>query len=180
MCVFFASYALLQQAISMWENTSVLATLQSTKALYIEERERGAPGIEKLLRDYAATPDSCLFAVVGGRLSEGINLSDGLCRTLVVVGLPYLNERDPETAERVALSGSKYLQNQCMRRVNQTIGRALRHANDYAYILLVDQRYTLDTIAKDLPYWVHPSLQSKLSFPHAFSRAVKFFKSIIK
>ena len=38
------------------------------------------------------------------------------------------------------MSGNSYYQNLCMRAVNQSIGRAIRHANDYAAILLVDRR----------------------------------------
>lgn len=39
------------------------------------------------------------------------------------------------------VSGKSYYQNLCMRAVNQSIGRAIRHANDWAAIVLVDRRY---------------------------------------
>jgi chromosome transmission fidelity protein 1 len=41
-----------------------------------------------------------------------------------------------------------------MRAVNQSIGRAIRHANDYATILLVDRRYAGPKIKGKLPKWI--------------------------
>lgn len=41
-------------------------------------------------------------AVVGGKLSEGINFANRLGRCVVVLGLPYPNPDDPELVERMA------------------------------------------------------------------------------
>ena len=38
-------------------------------------------------------------------------------------------------------AGREYYSSICMRAVNQSIGRSIRHAGDYASILLVDERY---------------------------------------
>jgi chromosome transmission fidelity protein 1 len=178
MCVFFASFPLLYQALHFFSdnssNNGVLRALSGYGPVYIEDRERGASGVEAMLKDYSTSPKATLFAVIGGRLSEGVNLKDNLCRTMIVVGLPYLNEKDVEVAERVRFGGgSRYLHNQCMRKLNQCIGRALRHARDFAYILLLDARF--ESVRKDLPVWMHESVQVT-SFPAAFARATKFFK----
>lgn len=45
-----------------------------------------------------------------------------------------------------------------MRAVNQSIGRAIRHANDYATILLVDARYSRQRIRGKLPRWIGESV----------------------
>jgi len=37
--------------------------------------------------------------------------------------------------------GQDYYENLCMKAVNQSIGRSVRHAKDYATIVLIDQRY---------------------------------------
>uniref|UniRef100_A0A0V0H9L1 Putative ovule protein n=1 Tax=Solanum chacoense TaxID=4108 RepID=A0A0V0H9L1_SOLCH len=63
--------------------------------------------------------------------------------------------------------GKQYYENLCMKAVNQSIGRAIRHINDYAAILLVDKRYTYDPSERSsshstnkLPQWIKGRLVS--------------------
>jgi chromosome transmission fidelity protein 1 len=128
-----------------------------------------------------------LLSVVGGRMSEGINFSDRLGRCVVVVGLPYPNINSPEwkakieyiesaTLERLtaeagggrsregAVAEAKqaardFYENACMRAVNQSIGRAIRHQGDYAAIVLVDRRFGTERIRGKLPGWIRGGMQ---------------------
>ncbi len=115
-----------------------------------------------------------LFAVVGGKMSEGINFSDDLARAVVMVGMPYGNPSDPELRERMAYldrrgggggraasasppassPGREYYENLCLRAVNQSIGRSIRHVEDHAVILLLDQRYAAPAVRAKLPGWI--------------------------
>ena len=74
---------------------------------------------------------------------------------MVLVGLPYAPPSDVELSERMrwldaappALGGGPgagraHYEALCMRAVNQSIGRAIRHARDYAAIVLADARWT--------------------------------------
>lgn len=108
-------------------------------------------------RTKSSPRSTLLLAVVGGRLAEGINFGDELGRCIAMVGLPYPSPSDPELVERLrsidraSLHGSGqhggppasrgHYQDLCMRAVNQSIGRAIRHSRDYAAILLLDTRY---------------------------------------
>ena len=117
-----------------------------------------------------------LNCVVGGKLSEGINFSDHLGRCIVMIGLPYPNPHDPELKERMDFerfkvarmassshgaasrgledAGKEFYENICMRAVNQSIGRAIRHMNDYASIVLLDGRYARQSTKARLPGWI--------------------------
>ncbi|KAI0104263.1 helicase C-terminal domain-containing protein [Nemania sp. FL0031] len=126
-----------------------------------------------------------LLSVVGGKMSEGINFSDRLGRCVVIVGLPYPNINSPDWKARIeyiesttiqrltsgetprprseAIAAAKqaardFYENSCMRAVNQSIGRAIRHRNDYAAIVLVDRRFGTDRIRGKLPGWIQGGL----------------------
>ena len=82
------------------------------------------------------------MAVVGAKLSEGLNFADDLARAVVVVGLPYPNLASAELKERMKYvssslqkqkkdkakangrdPGAELYENLCMRAVNQSIGK---------------------------------------------------------
>lgn len=54
------------------------------------------------------------------------------------------------------------------------LGRAVRHINDYAAVLLLDQRYA--TKKDKLPQWISRSLVSAPSFGICQSWLAKFFR----
>lgn len=123
-----------------------------------------------------------LLSVVGGKLSEGINFSDTLGRGVLMIGLPFPNIRSAvwqakiqhveqktynsnqnlstEESRKAAAkaAGREFYENACMRAVNQCIGRAIRHQNDYAAIVLMDRRYELPRIQGKLPAWIRQSM----------------------
>ena len=44
-------------------------------------------------------------------------------------------------------AGQQYYENICWKAINQSIGRAIRHQNDYSSILLIDSRYCSQQIS---------------------------------
>lgn len=113
-----------------------------------------------------------LFAVVGAKLSEGINFSDSLARGVVIVGLPFPSLGSVELRERMRYvsdlaktskltvpksdsdsgggakdAGMELYENICMKSVNQSIGMVFSVLFSRALFicLIVSQVVQLDT-----------------------------------
>lgn len=113
-----------------------------------------------MLREYSAQIESgdesasgkkrgaLLFAVVGAKLSEGLNFANDLARAVVIIGLPFANLGSPELRERMNYvnrleqrrraaaahpgrpsgakdAGTELYENMCMNAVNQSIGASV-------------------------------------------------------
>ncbi|ELA42081.1 uncharacterized protein VICG_00930 [Vittaforma corneae ATCC 50505] len=128
-------------------------------------------GDDVLFEDFKSKPE-ILIAIMGGSLSEGINFSDEVCRLLVVVGVPYPT-RSVEIMER-AKSVKDYETLVAMKTVNQTVGRAIRHKDDYAAIVLLDCRYL--ALKERLSPWLHAKTKI-CKFSEGLLRINSFLKS---
>ncbi|GKZ51100.1 ATP-dependent DNA helicase chl1 [Aspergillus brasiliensis] len=165
------------------QGQTVYGLIGQKKPILSESRDMTVT-TEELLQTYAHTVDTgrgaLLLSVVGGKLSEGINFSDKLGRGVLIVGLPFPNirsavwqakiqyieqkthqqatgsEASRQSAAKAA--GRDFYENSCMRAVNQCIGRAIRHRNDYAAIVLIDKRYDKPGIQAKLPAWIKQSM----------------------
>jgi chromosome transmission fidelity protein 1 len=163
MVVFLPSYSYEAHLVQHWKRSGIWNDLQKIKSIYREPKQSSQ--LDTTLQAYSrdALKGALLFSVVGGKMSEGINFSNDMARCVVVVGLPYPDITDPELLEKMAMmdrapdktiSGRAYYQNLCMRAVNQSVGRAIRHADDYAAVVLCDQRYSEERIWSALPGWL--------------------------
>jgi chromosome transmission fidelity protein 1 len=63
-----------------------------------------------------------------------------------------------------------------MRATNQSIGRAVRHVNDFACILLVDRRYAAPRIRSKLPRWIGEDVQIPGDFAGVARGIAAFFR----
>ncbi|XP_025020448.1 ATP-dependent DNA helicase DDX11 isoform X1 [Python bivittatus] len=187
---FFPSYDYEKQVYMHWEKTGLLTRLTTKKKIFQEPKK--ANQVEQVLAEYAKCIKRCnladgpmtgalLFSVVGGKMSEGINFSDDLGRCVIMVGMPYPNIKSPELQEKMAYldktmpkctgqsPGNLLIENLCMKAVNQSIGRAIRHQKDFASIVLLDHRYTRPAILNKLPQWIKSRTQIKTGFGPAFA-----------
>ncbi|XP_033095737.1 ATP-dependent DNA helicase DDX11-like [Anneissia japonica] len=195
---FFPSYEYEKVVYNHWEKSGVITRLQNRKHIFREPRK--ASQVDQVLDQYSSCIEKAcsegntlsvngaiLFCVVGGKMSEGINFSNDLGRCILMVGLPFANIKSPELKEKMdyldatmpAINGRRpgqvHYENLCMKAVNQSIGRAIRHKGDYATILLVDYRYARQSIQSKLPGWIVQRLQTANRFGPAFSATSKFF-----
>ena len=63
-----------------------------------------------------------------------------------------------EIEKRAKEAGREFYENACMRAVNQSVGRAIRHREDYAAIVMVDKRFGNEGITGKLPGWIREGL----------------------
>jgi chromosome transmission fidelity protein 1 len=192
---------------SVWDQLSstkpiFLEPRSGTSATNSNDTKTGPAATEALLTAYsneimksADQKGALLFSVIGGSLSEGINFSDRLGRAVIVVGLPFPNINSPEwkakmeyIAQKAAAAkggnqtagkaaASDFYENATMRAVNQAVGRAIRHKDDYAAILLIDRRYGSDRIKEKLPGWIKGSLRAPANIDNVSKGLKDFFAS---
>ncbi len=206
MVVFFPSYSYLDEVVRQWQKeafrgaTRVWDLLSLHKPVFQEIKDTA--GVENLLREYTQSIDNgkggLLLSVVGGKMSEGINFADKLGRAVVVVGLPFPNFQSAQwkakleyigkstldqggSLEEGTAAGREFYENACMRAVNQSIGRAIRHQKDFATIVLMDRRYRTERISSKLPGWIKQSIvpgkEDKESFGDVIRSLEDFFSS---
>ncbi|NXP44839.1 DDX11 helicase, partial [Heliornis fulica] len=187
---FFPSYEYEKLVYAHWEGTGLLSRLAARKKVFQEPKK--ASQVEQVLAEYSRCIKRCsqaggqvtgalLLSVVGGKMSEGINFSDELGRCVVMVGMPYPNIKSPELQEKMTWldktmpraagqAPSRVLvENLCMKAVNQSIGRAIRHQKDFASILLLDHRYSRPAVLSKLPPWIRERTRVQPAFGAAFA-----------
>lgn len=203
---FFPGYAYLAEVVATWKRSGLYADLTAAKPVFVEQggpvaarplaagtakagaAKTGAQAANHSLGNvferyahHAVKPTGALLlAVVGGKLSEGINFSDALARAVIMVGLPFPNAfsaemlakrgyieklaaQDGSSASEAKEQARLFYENVAMRAVNQSIGRAIRHASDYAAILLVDKRYKQPRIQEKLSRWIRTAIDNAAS-----------------
>jgi chromosome transmission fidelity protein 1 len=193
--VFFTSYAYMKHLIDHWTSTGDIEVLRQIKVIFTEPRN--AVDSEKVWNSYkkvisqssgggGSGGGGILLCVIGGKLSEGINFSDDLARGVLVVGLPYPDRRDTLLQMKLKYadsirpgSSTELYESICMKAVNQSIGRAIRHIKDFAAIILLDHRYRKQKIQTLLPNWISKSLVSPHSFNEVTTHLLTFFKEKI-
>jgi len=155
--VFFQSYDLVSKVVD-YNNKKQILEIDKSSFFYekkIEDNEK----IKNIFELYngnilVKNKTSLLFGVMGGKLSEGINFKDNLCRLLIIEGMPFSSIKSIEINEKMKyydklykekkslINGNEYYENLCMKNINQTIGRCIRNYYDFSSIILIDNRFT--------------------------------------
>ncbi|RNF06681.1 putative DNA repair helicase [Trypanosoma rangeli] len=232
--VFFTSYEMEEKFLRILQQTGLYDAINDVKRIFREPgrlttsrvpAQRSEEGtslsnaVDAMLAEYAqwirteSSGGALLFAVMGGKLSEGINFNDDLGRAVIVIGLPYANPSDVElqlylghivntrllrdstsagsntpTLGVVKNEGSSPFNSSaewglftdlCLRTVNQSMGRCIRHAADYAVVVLFDARYgERPDIHRRIASWMQPSVRVTRTFGECFRGVRDFFKAL--
>ena len=143
----------------------IFRRLRANKDILVEPRK--PEQLDAVLARYAkscAEGGAIICAVMKGKVSEGLSMSDGLCRMVIVAGLPLPPKQDPTVKAQMArldrvfregkgiraeegkekvkrITGQEWYKAQGYVGVNQAVGRVIRHRADYGAVLFLDERF---------------------------------------
>ncbi|CAD5120524.1 DgyrCDS9089 [Dimorphilus gyrociliatus] len=201
--VFFPSYSSLRNMKNLWEERGLLQEMANFKLVEMEASERGE--FEESIQNYydaideaklsakgSAWPENQItgaifFAVVRGKVSEGIDFSDERARAVLTISIPYPNYQDIKVKlkqehnniyqqSKKLISGGDWYEFTAFRALNQALGRCIRHKNDWGIMLMVEMRITevLQRKANRLPRWFRSQAQTHDRFPEALDSIQHF------
>lgn len=161
LAVYYPSYHLLDQFAER------CARRIRTKQVFVEPKE--AADASASLRQFLALPGQgkagVLFAVTGGKWSEGLDYRGEMLAGAMVVGLPlapfnrvrrmvidYFVRKFGEEGEFISYTLP------AINRALQALGRVLRTPEDRGVLVLAEQRFLEDRVRSGLPPWMQEEL----------------------
>ncbi len=140
--VFFPSYDMIGKFISM----NLLQEINSQ--IYLEYKGMSQAELMETVHNFKTSGGAVLFAVTGGRISEGIDFPDEDLEMAIIVGLPY----PKPTSKKNALTrycdfrfgnGWNYVfKTPMIRKMRQARGRLIRSETDRGVAVILDSRVT--------------------------------------
>eukprot|EP00347_Sterkiella_histriomuscorum_P009407 403341333 len=185
--LFFPSYELMAEIMSIWDQQQILYQRQQFK-----EAKNGKEFKEifdKYLKCIQRGKRAMLMCVCRGKLSEGIDFIDDAARAIFVIGIPYPCVNDPRVVQKqeyldqkhkeepnFEIDGGKWYKLQASRTVNQAIGRVIRHIRDFGAVFLCDERYGGQMV--EISKWMKDRrrIYDKKNIQNLENEVVNFFK----
>ncbi|CAK74541.1 unnamed protein product (macronuclear) [Paramecium tetraurelia] len=173
--VIFSSYSLMFKFRSKLTTSKLLFRLNEIKhCLWEPQQTVEMQNVFELYKQHSKK-GAIMFAVQRGKVAEGIDFSDELCRAVFLVGVPYPPKQDhkvsqkmeylekiyndPEFNDQDRLKSQEWYCQQAIRATNQALGRVIRHVNDYGIVFLCDKRFEYTDIRKGFSEWVKTALK---------------------
>jgi DNA excision repair protein ERCC-2 len=138
----------------------VVYQVKTNKPILIQEEKQSTIDFEKMINDFknhSKKFGSTLFAVMGGKASEGIDLPGDYLKCAVIIGIP-LAIMDLEVRSKINYFKEKYNNGwlyayiqPAIQKVIQSAGRVIRDNNDKGVIVYLDQRYLWENYRKCMP-----------------------------
>ncbi|CAG9529565.1 unnamed protein product [Cercopithifilaria johnstoni] len=199
--VFFSSYVVMNSCLKFWKTAKFGAafmweTIMNHKDTFIEPKSKLE--LKAVLLQFrqkvreSSGSGAIFFAVCRAKVSEGIDFSDNESRGVIVIGIPYAPTTNPRielkkqflTKQRIGvakeelkknISADEWYQVDAIRGVNQSIGRVLRHKDDFGVVILVDSRFC-SMPSKRFPSWMRGCLKNYQNIGHFENECKQFFK----
>ncbi|EUT78569.1 hypothetical protein PFAG_05145 [Plasmodium falciparum Santa Lucia] len=200
--IFFSSYSSMTETVNSWKKMKIYDKINTYKTIFVEPNK--ATDLKDILDQYEILikkkrKGAILMGVCRGKISEGIDFKDDCCRAVIICGLPYGNVYDSKiifkkefldnfkyqkTDERPNSSnitsniskGNKWYNEEAMRSINQSIGRVIRHKNDYGAIFFLDSRFSNNQRIKEISKWVRTHFRIYRDVEQIQSDIDKFFE----
>ena len=162
--VYFTSFSYLNQCYRIWGDCNIISQISQIKTIYFDDKKN-----KTLIKDFKnnKNKNSILLSVFRGTSSEGIDFRDEFARMVICVGIPYASivEEKVQLKKKYldeinksniieGLTGRKWYLNDAISNVNQSLGRVLRHINDYGILVCIDERYEYKNIKNLFSNWI--------------------------
>ncbi|MDR2698060.1 MAG: ATP-dependent DNA helicase [Candidatus Methanoplasma sp.] len=148
--VFFPSYAIMERFLKDGIKEEM------GKELFIERRGMTQLELMEEVSQFRMSEGSVLFAITGGRISEGLDFPDKDMEMAVLVGIPYPKPTAKQEALRRYFDmrfGSGWEHSSkipAMRKMRQAIGRLIRSGTDRGVAVILDRRtFSLEDIGAE-------------------------------
>uniref|UniRef100_A0A6G1SHA2 DNA 5'-3' helicase n=1 Tax=Aceria tosichella TaxID=561515 RepID=A0A6G1SHA2_9ACAR len=178
--IFFPSYDRMENLYQRWFTKGYINDITSAgKKIHREQKNFTSTKFDEELKKYhrAATgKGAVMMAVYRGKISEGIDFSDSAARAVISIGIPYPNikevtiglKREYNDLARKnrpeLMNGSMWYQTQAMRALNQSLGRVIRHKDDWGAIIMLDSRLRSSQCMSGISKWVRRCITPQTSY----------------
>ena len=185
--VYFTSFSYLNQCYRIWGDCNIISQISQIKTIYFDDKKN-----KTLIKDFKnnKNKNSILLSVFRGTSSEGIDFRDEFARMVICVGVPYASivEEKVQLKKKYldeinksniieGLTGRKWYLNDAISNVNQSLGRVLRHINDYGILVCIDERYEYKNIKNLFSNWIRNKCEVIKSINDKFFESLEqFFK----
>lgn len=160
-----------------------LSKIESKLDCVAETKDNFEKKMEEYKKRIKLQKTSIFLCVYRGKASEGIDFRDEHARAVIAIGIPFPSIKDPQISlkkeyndKNGSYNGRLWYEAQAFRAVNQALGRAIRHSNDWGSVFLLDSRYATENVKRQLPTWIHKNLKIN----EDFSSVIGDYKSFLK
>jgi Rad3-related DNA helicase len=136
----------LEKCHDLWSKNNIFDDLKDTKDIIFDIKQSDK-NIEEKINKAKNKKNLFLFTVYRGKNSEGINFKDDAARMVICIGIPYPNASDirvklkknfldeKNEKEDTGYSSKDWYREEAYIAVNQSLGRLIRHKNDYGIMI---------------------------------------------